>query len=134
METGVDRFLVTADDGVRPVVLMPKPALLLVEPAGVSATRSVIHAIELRQNYPNPFNPATWITFDLPEATHVALRIYDVSGSTVRTLVDRRLAGTIYRFEWDGRDDNGRELGSGVYYYRLEAGGTSTSSRAVLVK
>jgi hypothetical protein len=133
-EAGVDRFLVTADDGMRPVVLMPEPTLLLVEPAGVSATGSVIHAIELHQNRPNPFNPATSIAFDLPEATHVALRIYDVKGSLVRTLLDERLARSLHSIEWDGRDDQGRELGSGVYYYRLGAGGTSMSSKAVLVK
>jgi hypothetical protein len=134
MEPGVDRFLVTADDGIRPVVLMPEPALWLLLPAGVSGTRSPIHAMELHQNHPNPFNPATLITFELPEAAQVTLRVYDARGSMVRTLVDDRLAHDFHSIGWDGRDDHGQELGSGIYYYKLEAGAGSISRKLVMIR
>jgi flagellar hook assembly protein FlgD len=88
----------------------------------------------LHQNHPNPFNPSTSIAFELPEAAHVTLRVYDIKGSMVRTLVEDRLARNFYSVEWDGYDDHGRGLASGVYYCRLEAGARSTSRGMVMVK
>jgi len=133
-ELGVDRFLVTTDHWIRPVVLMPEPALLILDPTGVPATGSPIHAMELHQNYPNPCNPATSIAFELPEATHVRLWVYDIGGRLVRTLVDARLAGDAYVVEWDGCDERGRSLGSGVYCYRLETGSHSLTRKLVILE
>jgi hypothetical protein len=73
----------------------------------------------LHQNTPNPFNPATTIAYDVPARGHVALRVYDVSGKLVRTLVDGdRPAGT-HAVPWNGMDDAGRRVASGVYLYRF---------------
>ncbi len=76
----------------------------------------------LIRNYPNPFNPTTRIEFGLSVDADASLVIFDVTGRRVRTLVDERLAAGRYVTSWDGRDDTGRELGSGVYITRFEAG------------
>ena len=75
--------------------------------------------IELLQNYPNPFNPATTIRFSLPETQRAKLVVYDVSGHLVAILVDRILSFGDHAVEWDTRNEAGRAVSSGVYYYRL---------------
>ncbi len=82
---------------------------------------------ELYQNYPNPFNPGTKIVFDLPERANVRLKVYDILGREVRTLVEGDLGPGRYRLDWDGRDEFGNLLSSGVYFYRLEAFGEGKS-------
>lgn len=72
------------------------------------------------QNYPNPFAPATTIGFRLPERADVKLRIYDLSGRLVRTLVDGAVNSGEHLITWDGNDNGGDEVGSGVYFYRFE--------------
>jgi subtilisin-like proprotein convertase family protein len=85
-------------------------------------------------NYPNPFNPRTTVRFDLPRTMDVSLRIYDVSGRLVCTLVDEVLPAATHSIAWDGQDDTGRRVASGVYYYRLIAGENSTTQKMMLVK
>jgi hypothetical protein len=85
--------------------------------------------------YPNPFNPMTTISYDLRERVPVTLAIYDVTGRRVKTLVDREAANAgRYEKVWDGRDETGRAVASGVYFYRLDAGGYTETRRMVLVK
>ena len=89
----------------------------------------------LAQNSPNPFNPHTTIRFALPqEAQPVRLAIYDASGRVVATLVDGALAAGDHAVEWDGRDDAGRAVASGVYSYRLETDDGQLTRRMLLVK
>lgn len=78
----------------------------------------------LFQNYPNPFNPATEIRFDLPEATHVTLTVYDMMGREVDRLIDRGLNTGAHRVMW-----NGSALPSGMYVYHLQAGGIYSETR-----
>ncbi|RMH97292.1 MAG: choice-of-anchor D domain-containing protein [Calditrichaeota bacterium] len=75
----------------------------------------------LEQNYPNPFNPATTIPYRLAERSRVKLEIYDLLGRRVRTLVQAVEATGAHRQTWDGRDDRGHPVASGIYIYRLEA-------------
>ena len=79
----------------------------------------------LSQNHPNPFNPSTTIDYTVPggEAALVRLGIYDLRGRLVRTLVDENREPGCYSVHWDGRDNRGKVLSSGVYLYRIEAGG-----------
>jgi hypothetical protein len=86
------------------------------------------------QNSPNPFNPSTTIRFTVPEQGHVALNVYDAGGRLVRTLVDGVRASGTHDATWDGRDDNGAAVGSGVYFYRFTAGKFSESKKMVLLK
>jgi hypothetical protein len=90
-------------------------------------------------NYPNPFNPSTTITYHVPtsdvsSAVAVSLKIYDVSGKLIRTLVDDLRVPGYHSISWDGVDAYGEPAGSGVYYYVLSAGGTSVTKRMVLLK
>jgi hypothetical protein len=88
----------------------------------------------LHQNWPNPFNPATTITFDLEDDVRVSLRIYDLAGHAVRSLVDGPSARGPHRVAWDGRDDNGRSVASGVYFCKMTAGSFQQVRRMVLIK
>ncbi|HEU4365059.1 MAG TPA: FG-GAP-like repeat-containing protein, partial [Candidatus Krumholzibacteria bacterium] len=89
----------------------------------------------LAQNYPNPFNPATTIRFELPAGRHrVSLSIYDVTGARVRTLVDGTLPGGAHSATWDGRNNAGSPVGSGVYFYRLSTVGRAETRKMVLLK
>ena len=89
----------------------------------------------LGQNIPNPFNPQTTIAFDLPSEMLVSLRVYDVSGRLVDVLVDGEMAQQgRNEVVWRGRDQAGRLLPSGTYFYRLEAGGFSETKRMMLLK
>jgi len=76
---------------------------------------------DLRQNYPNPFNPATVIEYALPRASQVKIRIYNILGQRVRDLVDERQEAGYKAISWDGKDDSGNEVGSGIYFYRIVA-------------
>jgi hypothetical protein len=87
-------------------------------------------AYRLEQNFPNPFNPKTVIAYSLAEASTVTLRIYDILGREVKTLVNATQPQGRYLPTWDGSNNEGGPASSGVYFYRLEAmgiSGTSTS-------
>jgi flagellar hook assembly protein FlgD len=101
-------------------------------PTGVDApARS---SFVLGQNHPNPFNPSTSISFQLPSPSHAVISIFDVRGSLVRTLVDETMSAGPHQVEWNGRDDGGNIVGSGVYFYRLAAGGHSQAKKMVILK
>jgi len=85
-------------------------------------------------NYPNPFNPMTNIKFDLPRATHVSLRVYDLAGRLVRELVNEPLQAASHVVRWDGTDNGGRRQASGVYYYRLVTDERVVTKKMTLVK
>jgi len=90
---------------------------------------------ELAQNFPNPFNPETLIRYALPEAATVTLEIYNMLGQKVRTLVNHApQAADFYAITWNGRDDNGKALASGMYLYRLSAGSYVNTRKMVLMK
>ncbi|MDH5268447.1 MAG: C25 family cysteine peptidase [Candidatus Krumholzibacteria bacterium] len=91
---------------------------------------------KLGQNYPNPFNPVTTIEYWVPGGIRnaVSLVIYDVRGARVRTLVDGEKAAGRYAAQWDGRNDAGAPVGSGVYFYRMSAGSFQDARRMVLLK
>jgi len=88
----------------------------------------------LLQNHPNPFNPETEINFQIPEQAHVTLKIYSMTGAEVRTLVnDNRQAG-MHSITWDGLDNSGNRVSSGVYIYRIDAGRFSATRKMVMLK
>jgi hypothetical protein len=94
----------------------------------------------LAQNAPNPFNPSTTIRYELPDGAggaslvRVRLGIYDARGGLVRTLVDGLVEPGVREATWQGRDDRGRPVASGVYFYRLEAGGFHATRKMILLK
>jgi len=89
----------------------------------------------LGQNYPNPFNPTTMIAFALPAEASVRLEIFSVLGVKVRTLVQgERLNASVHQRAWDGKDDAGLSLPSGIYLYRIQAGSFVASKKMTLMK
>ena len=88
----------------------------------------------LEQNFPNPFNPDTQIAYRIPEETAVRLSVYDVTGQLVQRLVDGVQGPGQYRVVWDARDVAGREVASGIYLYRLEAGSAQMARKMLLVR
>ncbi len=88
----------------------------------------------LRQNYPNPFNPETSIEFTLPVASQVRLVVYDLLGRAVKTLVSGHLTAGYHTVQWDGRDEAGRLVASGLYLYRLETERAVLARRLVLMR
>jgi hypothetical protein len=91
-------------------------------------------AYALGQNFPNPFNPSTTLLYSLKNAGHVQLNIYNVLGQNVRTLVDEYQAAKDYSVIWDGHDDAGNEVASGVYFYRIKSGEFTDIKKMVLMK
>lgn len=88
----------------------------------------------LEQNYPNPFNPSTIIPFALAAPTRVSLTIYNVKGQRVKTLLNETKDFGRYKVNWDGKNDRGLRVSSGVYYYRLKAGKHVFTKKLVLLK
>lgn len=105
---------------------------------GEDAVAGLPRAYSLSQNYPNPFNPMTVIEFAVPETgdggIEVTLQIYNIRGGRVRTLIDGPKPGGIYTVSWDGRDDRGNRLATGVYLYSIKAGDFRSTRKMVLVK
>ncbi len=99
-----------------------------------SGTGDLPPATRLAGVQPNPFNPSTTIRFELAKAGPARVRVYDLSGRLVRTLVDEARPAGAQAVAWDGLDGQGRPAASGVYLVRLEAGGVVTSLKASLVK
>ncbi len=88
----------------------------------------------LNQNSPNPFNPSTVISYQLPANSHATLRIFNLLGQEVRTLVNGLQTAGEHEVTWDGKDNGGRAVASGVYLYRLEAGGQVKTRKLMLLK
>ena len=99
-----------------------------------AATAAIPESFALLQNYPNPFNPSTTIRYGLPVAAPVSVAIYDVLGRRVRTLLDGNQAAGWHRITWNGRDDQGERVSSGIYIYRLQAGEFMSSRKLVLMR
>ena len=89
---------------------------------------------ELRGNVPNPFGQATTLTYVLEEQTEVVLEVYNVLGQRVRTLVQEQRAAGVHHVRWEGENQYGHPVGSGVYFYRIEAGDFRETRKMVLVR
>jgi len=105
-------------------------------PTAVSNRESetLITQYALFDNYPNPFNPTTTIVYHLPRASQIKLMVYNLAGQLVRTLVDAPQAAGRFQITWDGRDDVGNGVASGVYLYRLEAGNFAETKKMILMR
>jgi hypothetical protein len=103
-------------------------------PSFGSRAASAVPVARLYANAPNPFNPVTTIRYDIPRQGPVSLKVYDVSGRLVRTLVDGYQGPGTYEAVWNGQDGQGAPVASGVYFYRLDAVQGLETRRMVLVK
>jgi hypothetical protein len=119
----LEHVLGDCSQGVDPVDLPPG-----------EETDALPRVTALFQNAPNPFNPATTIRFDLAVESEVRLRIFDVAGHLVRTLVHGSLPRQRHEVPWNGLDEQGQRVGSGIYFYRLEAGDFRATRKLVVLK
>ena len=85
-------------------------------------------------NYPNPFNPSTKIEFNMPKAGHLSLKIYNVRGELIRTLIDESRGAGADHIMWDGTNDQGSNVSSGVYFYEARTAGEVQVNKMALVK
>jgi hypothetical protein len=99
-----------------------------------SATGGPPARTKLFQNSPNPFNPTTTIRFDLGQSGHVSLRVYDVRGRLVRSLVSQQLPRDHHAIVWDGTDDAGLSVPSGTYFYRLRASNLVQTRKMIVAR
>jgi hypothetical protein len=100
-------------------------------PTGI---RPVVPGVAMLSNYPNPFNPATTIRYEVAPAQNVVLAIFDVNGSLVRSLDAGPRSQGVHEKRWDGRDNQGRPVASGVYYARLTGQQQTLTRKIVLLK
>ncbi|MCB0278007.1 MAG: T9SS type A sorting domain-containing protein [Calditrichaeota bacterium] len=117
-----DRLIAKVSDFGTYVVIYDKEAIAIPQ------------EYKLHQNYPNPFNPTTTIAFDLVESSQVYVYIYNVLGQRVRTLVNGILEAGFKELVWDGRNENGSQLASGVYFYQIITPQFKSAKKMVLMK
>jgi hypothetical protein len=105
---------------------------------GANLSRSTVGTLptkyNLGQNYPNPFNPTTTIEYQLPQGGQVKLEVFNILGERVATLVNNVEEAGFYHVQWNGQDESGRSVASGMYMYRLVAGEFVSVKRMVLLK
>jgi flagellar hook assembly protein FlgD len=105
-----------------------------VEASEIVSAQPPVDSYQLEQNYPNPFNPSTTISFQLPVVSEVKLAIYNSNGQLVRALHSGEMAAGRHRVVWDGRDNRGQRVASGVYLYALKAGSFVAQRKLLLMK
>ena len=91
-------------------------------------------ANRLHQSFPNPFNPTTKIAFEVKAPAQVSLKIFDVSGRLVRVLVDETLTAGRHEIIWNGTDESGTKVASGIYFCRMTAGTFAESNKMILLR
>ncbi len=123
---------IASNDASDPTVIIP--VVIHVGITGIETETQLPTTFAVSPNYPNPFNPSTTINFQLPEAVDVKLVVYNVLGQKVRTLVSKSLQAGRYQSVWDGSNDAGAKVSSGVYIYRFEAGDFSRVKKMILLK
>jgi len=101
---------------------------------GVGDELGVPDVFALHQNYPNPFNPVTTIRFDIPQESHVRMDVYNVMGQRVRTLMNGTMQPGFHAVRWDGTNDMGKSLASGMYIYRIQSSKFTSVKKLVLMK
>jgi len=97
---------------------------------------AVPNIFSLEQNYPNPFNPSTTIRYEIPEQSFVTIKVYDILGNEITTLVNEEKAAGNYEVEFNTSSHSGnvRNLTSGIYFYRLQAGSFIETKKMILMK
>ena len=90
--------------------------------------------VKLLGNYPNPFNPTTRISFALQQDSNVKVNIYNAKGQKIKTLVNKQMQAGNHLVEWNGVDDNNKQVSSGIYFYRMEAGKYNHAKKMMLLK
>ena len=104
------------------------------QPTFIETHEQIPAKFALRQNYPNPFNSETTIEFTLPQECKINLVIYNIMGQKVRTLLSENIMAGHYHVRWDGRDEYGKSVSSGIYFAHLRMGSNKATLRMMLLK
>jgi hypothetical protein len=117
------------------VQVLQQSILALGYPIGVQINAGEVPKVfELSQNYPNPFNPSTQFKFSLPSKANVTIKIFDITGREIATLVNGDMVAGNYTANWDGRNSLSQQVSSGVYFYKMVAGSFVETKKMILVK
>ena len=112
-----------------------QPIVCTFNKGAVGPTAGTPDRFALLQNYPNPFNPETYISFALPVASSVDLKVYNVAGQLVKSLVDgQQIPAGLHMVRWDGTNNNGEKVASGIYFYKISAGDFQATKKMVVTK
>ena len=96
--------------------------------------KAIPEGFALSQNYPNPFNPSTNFSYSVPKASDVKIVVYDLFGREIKTLVNETKAAGEYTISWNGRDNDNKQVSTGVYFYKMQAAGFEKTMKMVLMK
>ena len=117
------------------IVSGPKGSIANVSSNVVSAAIKLVPGVfALHQNYPNPFNPNTEIRFDIPEVTKVDISIFNLMGQKVKTLKNEKITPGYHTVQWDGTNDNGIQVSTGMYFYTLQTEAKSAMRKMLFLK
>ena len=116
------------------ITIETEPVLLSVTGMDNEEISLTPNSFSLAQNYPNPFNPTTKISYSIPESESVKLAVYNINGQLIKTLVNGQKDAGSYNALWNGKDESGNSVSSGVYFYRIKAGDFTAAKRMLLVK
>lgn len=123
-------ILITSNDPDLPTLSIP----LTLTPAVSNSDNLNPMVTALKGNFPNPFNPTTSIRFSLKDAGRVRVQIYNLKGQLVKNLIDSELKSGNHQLVWDGRDERGSGVASGIYFYRMESGSFNATNKMMLMK
>ena len=99
-----------------------------------TANQQPVQTFQLLNNYPNPFNPTTTIEYQIPENSTVTVSVFDINGKLVKNLVKAEQNAGLHQIAWDGTNQNGIKVASGIYIYLVKAGNLSSSKTMILLK
>lgn len=126
-------IIITSNDPTHLIKLIPV-SLSTSTTLNADDINNIVFTFELEQNYPNPFNPVTVIPFSIPEISNVKIKVYNIIGQEIITLLNKELAAGSYKISWNGRDKGGSLVTSGIYFYKLETPGKNIVKKMVLSK
>lgn len=130
------RFLFSSDDTIGAEGIYIDDFKLFISSPELSAEHDVIPplTVELHQNYPNPFNPETTISFKLPQRQEISLQVFNMKGQLVKTLFTGEKAAGNHHISWNGKSGSGKEVGSGIFLYRLDTGTEAIARKMLLLR
>lgn len=103
-------------------------------PTAVETEETTPMTFHLYENYPNPFNPSTKVVFDLPKTEQVNVAVYNILGQKVRVLASKKFTAGKHALRWDGKDDHGKAMSSGIYFLKFQSDSYSATQKMVLMK
>ncbi|GAB4339826.1 MAG: hypothetical protein Kow0037_25250 [Calditrichia bacterium] len=132
-QTYLGQITVYSTDTLNSPIMVPIQ-IYAASTTGIANPTQLTERYSLSPNYPNPFNPATRFEVNLPETRVVEIAVYTADGRKLRSIYAGRLPAGRHQFDWDGKDNSGRRVSSGIYLYRLESDGFSFTRKMLLMK